>query len=251
VSGNDVSGNDVSGNPLECVIAGNALGEYCLPASSIHRPAARRILAGEVWEPDTVALVCRRLGRGDVVHAGTYFGDFLPAYSRACSPGAVVWAFEPNRENFRCAQITVKLNDLRNIRLANAALGAGRGDGAVITADPDGRARGGASQVVTGAAVRATSGAQPVSIVAVDDAVPPDRHVSVIQLDVEGFEETALSGALATIVRCRPVLVLETLPTGDWMARHLDPLAYRVVGTVHANTVLAAPDTTGGSSPAG
>jgi FkbM family methyltransferase len=232
----------VPGDALACLIARNALGEYCVPASSTHRPAARRILAGEVWEPQTVELVRRSVGRGDVVHAGTYFGDFLPAYSRACAAGAVVWAFEPNAENFRCAAITLKLNDLRNVHLANAALGAGRGDGTVLTVDPGGRARGGASRVIAGTADPATPGAQPVAIVAVDDVVPADRHVSVIQFDVEGFEQPALSGALATIARCRPLLVVETPPAGDWSARHLDPLGYRVVGTVHANTVLAAAD---------
>jgi FkbM family methyltransferase len=231
--------SDLPRAALACLIARNALGEYCLPANSIHRPAAQRILAGEVWEPETIELVCRSVGTGDLVHAGTYFGDFLPAYSRACSPGAVTWAFEPNAENFRCAQITAKLNDLRNVRLVNAALGSRRGNGAVITVDSDGRARGGSSQVVTDAGALATLGTQPVSIVSVDSVVPPDRHVSVIQLDVEGFEQLALSGSIATITRCRPLLVLETLPAGDWLARHLDPLGYRVTGTVHANTILA------------
>jgi hypothetical protein len=83
---------------LKCVIAYNAMGAYCLPTASIHRPAAQRVMAGEVWEPKTIELVCRNLGAGDAIHAGTYFGDFLPAFSRACAPGAVVWAFEPNTE---------------------------------------------------------------------------------------------------------------------------------------------------------
>jgi hypothetical protein len=34
----------------------------------------------------------------------------------------------------------------------------------------------------------------------------------VIHLDVEGYERAALEGARKTIARCRPLLVLETLP---------------------------------------
>jgi hypothetical protein len=73
---------------------------------------------------------------------------------------------------------------------------------------------------------------------AIDDAVPRDRHVSLIQLDVEGFEDQALLGAMATIERCRPVIVVETLPAPHWMAEHLAPLGYAVERTIDVNTVL-------------
>ena len=224
---------------LECVIAYNALGAYCLPTPSIHRPAAQRVMAGEVWEPKTIQLVCRNLGAGDAIHAGTYFGDFLPAFSRACAPGAVVWAFEPNSENFRCAEITLKINGLTNVTLANAALASGPGVGTVLTTDAHGRAKGGASRVVNATDASAGSGVQPVALVTVDDVVPDDRNVSVIQLDVEGNEQAVLSGAVRTIARCRPLLVLETGPDDAWSAAHLHPLGYRSLGKVHRNVVLA------------
>jgi hypothetical protein len=49
--------------------------------------------------------------------------------------------------------------------------------------------------------------------------------VSIIHLDVERFEAYALRGARKTIVRCQPLLILETVPAhleGYRMDRQLD-----------------------------
>jgi len=65
---------------LGCFVAYNPYGGYCVPQSSHHRPAAQMILRGRVWEPDTIKFVRD--------HAGTYFGDFIPALSAGCADGA-------------------------------------------------------------------------------------------------------------------------------------------------------------------
>ncbi|MCK6370339.1 MAG: FkbM family methyltransferase, partial [Gammaproteobacteria bacterium] len=84
---------------------------------------------------------------------------------------------------------------------------------------------------------RPTSGKiENVPIVSVDEAVPADRQVSIIQLDVEGFEQLALAGALKTIARCRPAIMVEVraesdLLSSDWLARNILKLGYRMTGT--------------------
>ncbi len=227
---------------LKCSICYNRYGAYCVPLSSQHRPAAQLICAGDVYEPGTIEFLQANCGQGDLVHAGTYFGDFLPALSRACSPRSRIWAFEPGMENFRCAQITILLNDLRNIELANAGLGERREMLRLLTMDKDGVAQGGASRVVAGEEPVAGS-AEPVRIVTIDDTIPPDRPVSIIQLDVEGHEQQALSGALRTIERCRPIIMVEmladsTLLTNDWLSQHIIPFGYRFAGAIHGNAVF-------------
>jgi hypothetical protein len=79
-----------------------------------------------------------------------------------------------------------------------------------------------------------------VQVVAVDDVVPEDRHVSILQLDVEGYEGPALQGALGTVERCRPTLVLETVPETDPVMDKLAGLGYRTQRSVNHNTVLIA-----------
>jgi len=70
--------------------------------------------------------------------------------------------------------------------------------------------------------------------------LPSDRHIAIIELDVEGFEKPALAGALETIKRCKPILILETLPEEDWLNENIFNLGYRKMGKVHENTILTA-----------
>ncbi len=219
---------------IQCCVAYNRHGGYCIPLDCRHRPAVQAILAGNVWEPRTIDLLASHAAGGDLVHAGTFFGDFLPALARLRGPGAKVWAFEPNPENYRCALITAQINQLRNVELLNAGLGECRGSLPMVTTDHRGRPLGGASQIVSDADQSAIT----VDVVTVDESIPPDRQVSLIQLDVENFEKQALAGALRTIRRCRPILVLENLPAEVWLTEHLFPLGYRLSGQVHDNSIL-------------
>jgi FkbM family methyltransferase len=191
-----------------------------------------------VWEADTLDLVRGVESGADIVHAGTYFGDFIPALARSRTDGAVVWAFEPGAENFRCSEITVELNELENVVLTHAGLGASDGDALLATSDRAGLALGGASRLITDRARARWHANEEVRLVTVDGIVGADRPVAAIQLDVEGHEQEALTGAMRTIERCRPLIVLETLPDEDWLARNLAPLGYEVGESVNRNFLL-------------
>jgi FkbM family methyltransferase len=222
-------------------IGGNRHGMYCVPLNCRHRPAVRAVLAGQVWEAATIDLL-RGLARdGDVVHAGTFFGDFLPPVSEALGSAGTLWAFEPNPDSFRCAQATVVINGLENVVLTPAGLGSRQGQAGMRCADANGRPLGGESHLLTVPADHASrDGFTTVATVTIDDTVPVERRVAVVQLDVEGFEEPALEGGLRTISRCRPVIVLETPPSRPWFDRHLAPLGYRIEQRIDDNVVLRA-----------
>jgi FkbM family methyltransferase len=226
---------------LDCCVAFNQFGAYCVPVSGYHRPAALHVLAGEVWEAPTVEFMQSHCKNGDIVHAGTFFGDFLPALELSMSRDARLWAFEPHPESYRCAEITVHLNQLSKVALMNAGLGDSSGSHSPVTTDFNDRALGGASQMTPNSAddwVARGSRAVPVQIVAVDDVVPEHRPVSIIQLDIEGYEQRALTGALRTIRRCRPILIIETLPTEAWLSEYLSPLGYKITERMLENVIL-------------
>ena len=225
---------------LRCLVAYNAHGGYCVPRGAMHRPCAQAILRGEAFEPETIDLLRSHALHGDVVHAGTFFGDMLPAVSRACGPGRTVWACEPNAESHRCAGLTVAINGLGNVHLTRAALGAAAGTGLLRVAGAGGVPLGGRSALVPGVDAAAGERGETVPLVRIDDLVPPDRHVAIIHLDVERHEREALSGALGTIRRCRPVLLVETVPEADWLRTHLAPLDYDIAARVGPNTMLIA-----------
>ena len=223
---------------LSAVIAYNRFGGYAIPNQSLHRPAAQAVLAGGVWEEATIACMIAHAGDGDIVHAGTYFGDFLPALSAAIAPAAKIWAFEPIAANHACAAITMRLNGLANVELTQAALGCGAEMLTMVTHDARGRAMGGGSHVAENPDPSGPT--ERVRQILLDDAIPAQRNVTVLQLDVENFEKQALSGALALLARCKPLLILETVPQSDWFAEHIGSLGYAFQSEVSRNSVFSA-----------
>jgi FkbM family methyltransferase len=208
------------------IFARNKYGTYCIPAAAAHRPASKCVMNGDVWENKTVEFMLENCDGEVVITAGAFFGDALPALSNVCKR---VLAFEPNPENYRCAQMTVLLNDLRNVTLCRAGLGEKCEKKQLVVKDHGGRALGGASQIadITDRGSEAVS----IDLVTIDSMVSEHTNVSIIHLDVEGFEEYALRGARKTIERCRPLLILETVPPveGYRVQQQLDEMTHLLV----------------------
>ena len=237
--------DDLPPKTLKCAFGYNKYGGYCVPLSSNHRPAALKVLAGEVYEPKTIEFITTNCADGDIVHAGTYLGDFLPALSQFCGSDAIIWAFEPNQESFKCAQVTRSINQLENVTLTNAGLGERQETLHMIVRDDQGKGLGGASKVVSEESVGefASKNMQIVEIVSIDEVVPKNRVVSIIQLDVEGFEKQALSGALSTIRRCLPIIVVEVLEesqllSSKWFQDNILSLGYKEKEVIEHNYIF-------------
>ncbi|KUF09518.1 FkbM family methyltransferase [Pseudoponticoccus marisrubri] len=220
--------------------ARNEYGRYHVPQGLEGRPAAKAVLAGRAFEPETLAFMRAHAGDGDIIHAGAFFGDFIPALSQALAPGARLWAFEPNPGNFAAAQRTVALNGLENVTLANAAL-SNRDETVLFrTRDAEGKSLGGISHFVE----EDGEGVEPVRAVMLDFSVPLARPVSILQLDVEGHEKQALKGAYHIINRWQPILILEYFSQTQWINRTFRSLSYTRIGKLHGNFVYA-PDGAG------
>ena len=221
-------------------IAYNMYGGYFVPISSQHRPAAQKILKGDIYEPNTIEFIRKNCSDGDIIHAGTYFGDFLPGISKKTSKNFKIWAFEPNVENYKCAQITILINDLDNIQLFNAGLGSSTSKVKMRVKKKDGTSLGGSSFVID---TKSNDGTIDIDIVRIDDVIPAQSNISIIQLDIEGYEKNALKGALETIKRCKPILILEdnnNIISSDWFKKNILEIGYKIDSNIHNNTVLVA-----------
>lgn len=217
------------------VIGKNKYGRYCVPISSATiSPPARKVLAGDVYEPKTIEYIINNCGDGDIVHAGAYFGDFLPALSTTCK--GIVWTFEAKQEHITCAWKTIMLNGLTNVQLYPNGLGERAGLVSLQVIRNNGVVWGGGSRIRQNAKDQST---EQVAIVALDTVVV-DRNISIIHYDIEGYEQQALIGSLETIRRCLPILIIETLPNKTWLEDNLFSLGYKIVGKVHQNTILRA-----------
>ena len=92
------------------VYARNIFGKYYIPYDLIHRPCPQIILKGGVWEYDTLKFIESEYKGGDIIHAGTFFGDFLPFLSKI-SKNYNVYAFEPVLENYKCSKFELMKNE--------------------------------------------------------------------------------------------------------------------------------------------
>ena len=229
----------IQSQKMACTIAYNQYGAYCVPNSALDRPASRKIRQGQVYEPQTISFMRRNHKNKDIVHAGTFFGDFLPALSESCSEHQIIWAFEPNPESYACANITASINRLSNTRIEQAGLGEKQDVASFHTHDEAGSALGGGSYFSS-----SNNGSLSISIVSIDGHIPNNRDIGIIQLDVEGFEIQALKGALKTIERCHPILILEQFPDTDitqdsWFQEQILQKGYSLLKTLHGNLVFS------------
>lgn len=145
------------------------------------------LLTGHIT-PDTVAL--------DI---GASLGLWtLPLARAARATGARLWCFEPNPENIPWLAANIERNDLAGVvDLHEIALGARQG-----TARLGLRERGGGNGAVVDAP---DPDAVEVPLTRLDDLDFP-RRVSLLKMDVEGFELEVLRGATALVARDRPVI---------------------------------------------
>lgn len=219
-------------------LAENEYGQYSIPEGLDHRPAVRLVKSGQVYEPNTIRFMREHARQGDIIHAGTFFGDFLPGLSVAMAEGAHIWAFEPNPNSYAHAQRTIELNALGNVILTHAALSNSDGEIHFQTRDEQGNPLGGHSRYVE----QDGQGVEHVPALRLDSAVPAHRQISILQLDVEGHERAALEGAMGLIARCRPILILEEFRYKRWIKAKLGYLGYELKRKIHANRVFAPAD---------
>ncbi len=200
-------------------IYANRHGFYAIPDQfkDLHIP--KRLEQGNVYEPRTIEFICNHAGTGDVVTGGAFIGDFLPAISRSLAEGAMLHSFEPHPISHAAASKTLEVNGIQNAVLHNKAVGADEGNAALslINQKHGGTIAGGTARIDLERNGNDENFVD-VDMTTIDKLIPQDRMVSVMHLDVEGFERSALRGAVETVTRCKPILILEWRTiTPEWL----------------------------------
>ena len=181
---------DISKN----LIGKNEYGLYSIPKEISYTYTAQLILDGGVHE-DTTIKYLQSIG-GNIIHAGSGFGDFLPALKN-CNK---IWTFEPNTLMYESSLETISLNKLVNVEIFPYALSDSNGIGNLKHIDEKGLEMGPRSEMGNGVEVKT---------IKLDSIISNDTKISLIHLDLEGYEFEALKGAKEIIERDKPIIVLE------------------------------------------
>jgi FkbM family methyltransferase len=171
-----------------------------------------------------VKLMSLVLRPGDIaVDVGANIGALTVPMASIVGPKGMVFAFEPQRVPFQMLCGSLMLNDLRNVYAINAPVGSnGEQHVRIPEVDPDHFGNCGALSLV-----EPHADGIPLRMVALDQY---KLHACrLIKADVEGMEPDVLDGAMETLRKHHPVLILEAdrEPRAYSLAATLKPLGYR------------------------
>jgi FkbM family methyltransferase len=188
------------------LLAENRYGKYIIPRDIAYTFTAQTILDGYVHESSTIDYILS-VG-GNIIHAGTGFGDFLPALKNINK----VYAYEPNKLMYESTKETIDINHITNVELNNIALGPDDTFALINTIDDQNRQMGPRTEInLYGFYENYEShpDEQIVHMSKMDTLFNEDIKIDLIHLDLEGFELKALDGAINLINRDKPIIILE------------------------------------------
>jgi FkbM family methyltransferase len=103
---------------------------------------------------------------------------------------------------------TISLNQIDNVEIFQCAIGGYNGECTLQHIDENGLEMGPRSEVQFNVN-RVSDVGYGVKMVKLDSIIPKDCKISLIHLDLEGYEFEALNGAKEIIERDKPIIVLE------------------------------------------
>jgi len=210
----------------------NIYGRYYVPYNTIQRPCSKTLMNNNVWEHETLKFIEYEYMGGDIIHAGTFFGDFLPFLSKIIKKNNKIYAFEPIQENYDCAKLNIDLNNIQNVELFNNCL-TNINQELKFKTKENGLFLGGASHVTFDDIYDQKS----VGI-KIDNLINNLNNCSIIHLDVEEHEDKVIKGAIEVISKYKPTLLLETLPQDEKVKEFLIKNGYKFYFKINSNHVL-------------
>lgn len=176
------------------------------------------IKKGLVWEPHIVKLFKQYVKEGDtVIDIGGHIGTHTIALSRCVGPTGKVHVFEPQAKLFTELLVNTSINACKNVVPHRVALGSQEG---VAYIDHPCKTNEGMAQI--------SSKGERVKVSALDSFAI--SNVSLIKIDIEGYEIEALKGALATLKQNRPVMIVEVFrgPECEQKLNFIRSLGYKI-----------------------
>ena len=159
------------------------------------------LAVGRIWEPHIVRNLQAHVVPGTVaLDVGAYIGTHALLMGRLAGQGRV-YAFEPQRKIYRELRRNIELNGLANVTALRYAVGA---ETRIVEMNPSQ-----ADKIPGESGLSVGTGGERAELRPLDSF--GFRNVSLIKIDVEGFEDEVLAGAERLIRESRPVILLEIL----------------------------------------
>jgi len=175
------------------------------------------------FEYSTLQLFSTILKAGDVIiDVGANSGLYSIFYSKLVGPSGVVHAFEPDTETFSLLQQNLKLNDCKNVVTHNFALSNKESRVEMVSfKQPALKLQSGDSfKYIKEVSINelSTTGSK-MNAFKMDEIreLKSIAKIDCIKIDVEGAELLVLQGSVDTILKHKPIIIVEL--SGEWTKR--------------------------------
>jgi FkbM family methyltransferase len=185
-----------------------------------------------------------------VLDIGAHHGEFavpLAYEMKTRQWSSKVWSFEPDPENFRCLQHNLSINGLSaHAELRMVAVSDQATESTELLCPFDN-----SSNTLSRNAAYAIGDELPtvkrrlVKTVRIDDIDFGPAAIAIVKIDIQGSEPDALLGAMATLTRHRPIVVVEVVeswPRAADVERILSGLGYTIHGLAESGELVPIHD---------
>ena len=184
---------------------------YKLRAHPQKGTLTRAVIRRGYWEKtETKAFILHLKPDALVIDAGANFGHYALVAAKFVGSAGKVIAFEPNTETFQLLLSNIAMLAHQNVIAVQAGLSDDNGE---MSLSIDSSNPGGHS--FTKDNVGETGGDEITPVYSLDQYLSSNQFglpVSVIKIDVQGFEVKVIRGAMQTIQRDHPVVFCEVTP---------------------------------------
>ena len=186
------------------------LGRYKLFADTRDSGLCAHLLLDGFWEMGLTMHIARTVRTGmTAIDVGANFGYYTILFGALVGETGHVFAIEPAPATAALLRRSVELNGFQDFTTVVEAA-AGAGDAADLLLHVPAREPKNAQLVTSAAVVESAGGTvHRVAEIRLDRLLAERHRVDFIKIDAEGAEEAVIAGALATLRRDRPQLVLE------------------------------------------
>ncbi len=173
---------------------------------SINDTIKNILRSGQPWDLTAKMIIETYAKSGSVaIDIGAHIGTHTVTMSECVGPQGSVFAFEPNRKIFRELCYNLSVNHCLNVHPMHCAIGKEQGLIQVIVSHPHNE---GGCYVI-----RDVGGSNTAPMIRLDDLQL--SNISFIKIDVENMEADVIEGAVDTIKRCRPIILVEIQGNGE------------------------------------
>jgi FkbM family methyltransferase len=185
------------------------LGRYKLFVDSRDQGLGAHLLLDGFWELGLTMYMARTVRPGmAAIDVGANFGYYTILLGALVGDGGHVYAIEPAPPTAAMLHRSIRLNGFDD-RTTVVAAAAGVSDGGEALLYVPHREPKNAAVVAAPEAADPEAGTLYRVAEASIDALMAQQHLDFIKIDAEGAEEAIVAGALATLRRDKPILVLE------------------------------------------